>query len=131
MGHTDAEGWLFFDYRAGGGIRRNGEFIDPSQVERAIAECPDVADVFVYGVPAASGAPGECDVVAAVVFDEGSAQGTRPVFERCAERLEPSFVPSYIQVVDEIPKTASEKPQARLLQERFEPGSAGIYARET
>ena len=67
MGHSDAEGWLFFDYRAGGGIRHNGDFIDPSFVEKAIAELPEVTDVFVYGVPAASGAPGEKDVVAAIV----------------------------------------------------------------
>ncbi|HPO18095.1 MAG TPA: AMP-binding protein, partial [Rubrivivax sp.] len=67
MGHRDAEGWLFYDYRKGGGIRRNGDFIDPSAVERMIAEHPMVDDVYVYGVPAASGAAGERDLVAALV----------------------------------------------------------------
>jgi crotonobetaine/carnitine-CoA ligase len=126
MGHRDADGWLFFDYRVGGGIRRNGDFIDPSFVERAIAEHPDVADVFVYGVPAASGAPGEKDVVAVIVpaalrFDAAS------LFAACRARLEPNFVPMYLQVVDEIPKTASEKPQERLLLERFDPRAANVY----
>ena len=27
MGHRDADDWLFFDYRAGGGIRHNGDFV--------------------------------------------------------------------------------------------------------
>ncbi|RMD84428.1 MAG: ATP-dependent acyl-CoA ligase, partial [Candidatus Dadabacteria bacterium] len=67
MGHRDEEGWFYFDYRKGGGIRHNGDFILPSYVEKVIAEHPIVTDVFVYGVPAASGAPGEKDVVAAVV----------------------------------------------------------------
>ena len=38
MGHMDADGWLFFDYRSGGGIRRNGDFIDAGFVELVIAE---------------------------------------------------------------------------------------------
>jgi len=37
------------------------------RVEKAIAEQPEVDDVYVYGIPAANGAPGEKDVVAAVV----------------------------------------------------------------
>ena len=67
MGHRDADGWLFFDYRKGGSIRHNGDFINTGFVEKVIAEHPAVSDVFVYGVPAASGAPGEKDVVAAIV----------------------------------------------------------------
>ncbi|MBW2268464.1 MAG: AMP-binding protein [Deltaproteobacteria bacterium] len=127
MGHADEEGWLFFDYRAGGGIRHNGDFINPSFVEKAIAEHPGVADVFVYGVKAASGTPGEKDAVAAVVFaDEGGADPDS-VFALCRERLEPNFVPTYLQVVDEIPKTASEKPQERFLLEAFEKEGANIH----
>ncbi len=67
IGHTDEEGWLFFDYRKGGGIRRSGDFVNPGFVEKVIAEHPDVSDVCVYGIPAKSGAPGEKDVVAAIV----------------------------------------------------------------
>jgi carnitine-CoA ligase len=127
MGHRDAGGWLYFDYRSGGGIRRNGDFIDPSFVEKAIAEHPDVADVFVYGVPAASGAPGEKDVVAVVVPAAGRRFDATAVFAACRERLEPNFVPTYLQVVGEIPKTVSEKPQERLLLERFDPHAANVY----
>jgi len=50
IGHKDADGWIFFDYRAGGGIRRNGDFVNAAFVEKVIAEAPGVADVFVYGV---------------------------------------------------------------------------------
>ena len=127
MGHADADGWLFFDYRLGGGIRHNGEFINPGFVEKAVAEHPSVMDVFVYGVPAASGAPGEKDVVAAVVLAEGRAQDTAAVFAACREKLESNFVPSYLQVLEEIPKTASEKPQERILLQQFDPDAANVH----
>jgi len=119
MGHADTDGWLFFDYRRGGGIRHNGDFVHPGFVEKALAEHPDVSDVHVYGVPAASGAPGEKDVVAALVFHHGSEPDPESIFAWCRERLERNFVPDYLQIVDEIPKTASEKPQERYLAERF------------
>ncbi|MBK7250922.1 MAG: AMP-binding protein [Gammaproteobacteria bacterium] len=119
MGHRDADGWFYFDCRKGGGIRRNGDFIDPSFVERVIAEDPQVDDVFVYGIPASSGAPGERDVVATVVPVDRTCFDPGILFARCRAGLEPNFVPSYLQLVDEIPKTASEKPQERFLVERL------------
>ena len=36
-------------------------------------------------------------------------------------------MPSYLQVVDEIPKTASEKPQERFLLERFEEEPESVF----
>jgi crotonobetaine/carnitine-CoA ligase len=47
--------------------------VNPGFVEKVIAEHPDVSDVFVYGVPAKSGAPGEKDIVAAIVVQPDTA----------------------------------------------------------
>jgi crotonobetaine/carnitine-CoA ligase len=127
MGHRDEDGWLYFDYRIGGGIRHNGDFINPSFVEKVIAEDPQVTDVFVYGVPSANGAPGEKDVVAAIVPADKDGFDASAVFAHCREGLEANFVPSHLQVVDEIPKTASEKPQERFLQDRFKERADPIY----
>jgi crotonobetaine/carnitine-CoA ligase len=127
MGHRDSNGWFFFDYRKGGGIRHNGDFVNAGFVEKAIAEHPAVSDVFVYGVPAASGAPGEQDVVAAIVPASGVAFDPQQIFASCRRTLEANFVPSWLQVVDEIPKTASEKPQERFLIARFAPDAAGVF----
>ena len=127
IGHTDADGWLFFDYRKGGGIRHNGDFVNPGFVEQVIAEHPAVGDVFVYGVPAASGAPGEKDVVAAVVTIGESEFDPQSVFAACRRELEANFVPSYLQVVDEIPKTASEKPLERFLLDSFATDAPNVY----
>ena len=133
MGHADADGWLFFDFRKGGGIRHNGDFVNQGFVEKVVAEHPAVSDVFVYGVPAASGAPGEKDVVAAIVpapriaFTPATAAS---LFEHCRKGLESNFVPTYLQVVGEIPKTASEKPQERFLIDGFAPGAPNVHREE-
>ncbi|MBT7370790.1 MAG: AMP-binding protein, partial [Gammaproteobacteria bacterium] len=36
--HRDEEGWFYFDYRKGGGIRHNGDFVNPGFVEQVLAE---------------------------------------------------------------------------------------------
>ena len=123
----DDDGWLYFEYRKGGGIRHNGDFVNTAFVEKAIAECPDVDDVYIYGIPAACGAPGEKDVVAAVVPKTHAALDPQSIFRACRQKLEPNFVPSFIHVLDQIPKTASEKPQDRLLIESFENDKARVY----
>jgi crotonobetaine/carnitine-CoA ligase len=125
--HQDEHGWFYFDYRKGGGIRHNGDFVNPGFVEQALAEHDNINDVFVYGVPAASGAPGEKDIVAAVVAIDASAFDAATVFAHCRKHLEGNFVPSYLQVVPEIPKTASEKPQERFLLEQFAPDGDGVF----
>jgi len=123
----DQNGWLFFEYRKGGGIRHNGDFVNTAFVEKAIAECPEIDDVYVYGVAAASGAPGEKDVVAAVVPKAHATVDPQSLFRACRRKLESNFVPRYIQLLEQIPKTASEKPQDRFLIEAFENDKSRIH----
>lgn len=130
MGHRDNEGWFFFDYRQGGGLRRQGDFIQPEYVEAAIATHPDVSDVCVYGIPAASGAPGESDLVAALVPMPGRTIDPAAIFRTFKEKVTGNAVPSYLQVVEEIPKTNSEKNLDRVLKEAFSIDAANIYKLE-
>lgn len=123
----DDEGWVFFQYRKGGGIRRNGDFINPAFLDKTIAEHHSVADVAVFGVPSASGAPGEMDVVAAVVPMPGSAIDPQAVFGWCRDKVESNMVPTYLMVIPEIPKTASEKVQPRFLVQMFRDKEHPIY----
>ncbi len=127
VGHIDENGWLFFHYRKGGGLRRNGDFVNPDSIEKIIAEHPQVNDVYVYGINAESGAPGEKDIVAAVVASSLKYFDPVSLFTACKSKLEANSVPSYIQLVDEIPKTASEKPQERFLKELFDTQSERVF----
>ena len=120
IGYCDEQGWLYFLYRMGGGIRRNGDFIDPAVVEKVLAEHPIIKDVFVYGVPASSGTAGEKDLVAALVISQDHRFDRSEILDYCNQKLQRNYVPSYLQIVNQIPKTASEKPQERFLLEQFE-----------
>jgi crotonobetaine/carnitine-CoA ligase len=128
MGHTDENGWFFFDYRKGGGVRRAGDFIQPSHVEAAFAKHADITDVCVYGIPAASGAPGESDLVAAIVLTDGADLNISSLHAHCRQLLDGNSVPSYLQVVEAIPKTASEKNLDRFLKNEFSKDADNVYA---
>ncbi len=135
MGDTvreDADGWLYFEHRMGGGIRRNGEFLDTAAIERAVAESGLVDDVFVYGVPSETGAPGEKNAVAAVVPKQAGGFDAQAVFAACRAALDASAVPSFVHMVAEIPKTASEKPLERVLIDLFssQPDTIHIEAKQ-
>jgi crotonobetaine/carnitine-CoA ligase len=125
--HRDEEGWYFFAFRKGKSLRRAGDFIKPDLVEKVIGEHPDVSEVCVYGIPAASGAPGESDLVAAVAPFEGKDVDPESIFDAAVKGLERNSVPSYIQVVEEIPKSPSEKHLDRLLKDAFSPDADNVH----
>lgn len=127
IGHVDVDGWLFFHYRKGGGIRRNGDFINTAFVEKALSEIDAIGDVYVYGVDLPGMAPGEKEVVAAIVT-EGDDFDAGEVFRLCRHKLDAISVPGFLQVLDQIPKTASEKPQERFLLEAFGTDAANVYS---
>jgi crotonobetaine/carnitine-CoA ligase len=128
----DAEGWLYFAHRReDGGLRKSGEFISEGFIRKVLAEDPEVVDVHIYGVPARSGAPGETDIVAAVVPRDPAGLDVAALFARCASRLERSHVPDVIQVVDDLPRTASEKVQARFLAAKLQAANGQAFARPT
>jgi crotonobetaine/carnitine-CoA ligase len=128
IGYIDENGWYYFLRRKGGGIRRNGEFINVAEIEKVLSQHNAIDDVFVYGVAAESGAAGEKDIVAAITQNKNVSivenkktitSISSELFKLCRDSLEPNSVPSFLQFVEEIPKTASEKPQERFLLESF------------
>lgn len=127
IGWKDADGWVYFSHRDGHSIRRNGDFIDARAIETAIAAQPGVADVYVYGVATAHNTPGEKEVVAAVV---ASGPIDPPsIIASCGTALGTASMPSVIQMLDVIPKTASEKPQDRFLIELLARADARLFDR--
>jgi len=124
---ADQDGWIFFLYRKGGAIRRNGEFINSGFIEKVIAENDTVDDVYVYGITSTNGTPGEKEVVAAIVPKDRAGFKPEAIYMMCRQKLEPSQMPRYLQLLDIIPKTASEKPQDRFLIELFETQPTSVY----
>ena len=125
--HKDEKGWYFFNHRKGSELRRAGDFIQPDHVERVIGEIETVDDVCVYGIPAATGAPGESDLVAAIVPVNGNQADPAAIYQKCKTNLEANFIPSFLQFVNEIPKTISEKPLSRVLKDEFSQEKENVY----
>jgi crotonobetaine/carnitine-CoA ligase len=129
IGHLDEDGWLFFHYRMGGGIRKNGDFVNTAFVEKALSEDASISDAYVYGTALSTGlAPGEKEVIAAIVPADEESFDVRSVFSDCRGKLDRNSVPDFIQVVNAIPKTASEKPIERLLLEALDISADNIFA---
>jgi crotonobetaine/carnitine-CoA ligase len=127
MCHKDENGWLFFDFRKGGGLRRQGDFILPEYVEKALADLADVSDVCVYGIPAESGSPGESDIVAAIVLAPGMKLDIKKIYKELTKTLEKGYIPQFLQVVSDIPKTASEKNLERVLRDEFRKDAVNVF----
>ena len=126
----DPDGWYFFQCRKGSELRRAGDFIQPDHIEKVIGEHPDVSEVCVYGIPAASGAPGESDLVAGIAPFDGRTIDPASIYEKCKGDLESNFIPSYLQVVARIPKTISEKALDRVLRKDFSVDGDNVYRLE-
>ncbi len=125
--HTDEDGNFYFDYRKGSELRRHGDFIQPDYVEKVVGEHPDVSEVCVYGIPAKTGAPGESDLVVAVSLFPGVELDLDSIKDACKKQLEPNSIPSYVQVVGEMPKSSSEKIMARELKDSFSPEAKNVF----
>ncbi|MET0377470.1 MAG: AMP-binding protein [Spongiibacteraceae bacterium] len=110
LGHCDENGWFYFHHRVGGGVRRNGDFVNTTVVESVLTQSPLIADVFVYGVATANNVAGEKTLVAAIVPTDTATFSETDLLNFCRTQLEKNDVPEIFQVLDEIPKTISEKP---------------------
>lgn len=119
IAHQDEAGWFYFHHRSGGGVRRNGDFINTALVETVLAQSGLISDVFVYGVERPGNVAGEKTLVAAIVLQEGADVDALRAW--CQGRLQKNELPEIWQSLAAIPKTISEKPVERacidLLQE--------------
>ncbi|CAM3466612.1 class I adenylate-forming enzyme family protein [Nocardioides dubius] len=111
LGSMDEQGRIRLSSRRSDLIIRGGENVYPAEVEAAISEHPDVAEVLVMGV-AHSDLGQE---VAAVVVGKPSANADRAVFEQelrghTAERLAHYKVPSVWRIAEQpLPRNATGK----------------------
>ncbi len=110
LGHKDENGWFYFHHRIGGGVRRNGDFVNTTLVETVLMDSHLVADVFVYGVATDRNVAGEKTLVASLVPADPCGYSSEQLLDFCRRHLERNDIPEILQVLDEIPKTVSEKP---------------------
>ena len=77
---------------------------------------PAVAETAVFAVPADQ-VGGEDEIKACVVLADGATVGARDLWDYGKERMPNFAVPRYLEFVDELPKTPTEKVRKAVLRE--------------
>ena len=105
-GYLDADGYLFFVDRKKESIRRRGENISAYEVELVLSRHPCILEV--AAVPVAS-EMSEDDVMVYVVLKPGATLTHAEVVHFAVEKMSYFMVPRFVEFIEELPKTASEK----------------------
>jgi len=115
---VDDEGFLYVRDRYKDMIISGGENIYPAEVESALLELDEVLEAAVIGVPDEKW--GEVGL-AVVVPAPGTTLDAEDVREQLRARLAAFKVPTHVELVDELPKTATGKVRKPDLRSRYLP----------
>lgn len=116
LGYLDETGDLYYAGRKKDAIRRRGENISAVEIEEALSEHPDVAHCAVIGVPSEHT---EEEVKAVIVCQPGSSLEPAELVAWCRGRVPRYAEPRYVEFVDALPLTETEKVRKALLRERW------------
>ncbi|MEY4711358.1 MAG: hypothetical protein RIS88_808 [Pseudomonadota bacterium] len=111
----EADGRFRFVDRLKDAIRRRGENISSWEVEQVLQSHPAVAEVAVYPVRSDLA---EDEVMAALVPRASRTLDPGELWSFCDQRLPGFAVPRYLDIVDDLPRTANGKVRKFVLRER-------------
>lgn len=111
----DEEGFIYFKGRVKDAIRVRGENISAFEVEQALGELPGVAEVAAIAVPSEIGGD---DLKVILVRKEGMRLEHEDVIEHARRKLPRYSIPRYVEFVQELPKTPTNKVQKHLLRSK-------------
>ncbi|WGE29805.1 crotonobetaine/carnitine-CoA ligase [Edwardsiella tarda] len=112
-GYYDEEGWFYFVDRAVNLIKRSGENVASSEVERVLERHPAVCEAAVIGV---EDALRDQAVKAIVQLTPGTEVAAQTLIEHCAAHLAAFKVPTLLEFVSEFPRTCSGKVDKKRLR---------------
>ena len=124
IGHVDDDGYLYLTDRAAFTIISGGVNIYPREIEDCLVMHPKVADIAVFGVPD----PDMGEAVHADVEPSGAATDPEGLIAEltgyAAQRIAPYKVPRSMELVTELPRSATGKLLKGPLRDRFWGSSA-------
>ena len=124
MAYRDDEGSFYFVDRMSDAIRRRGENISSFEVEREVNAHPEIVESAAIGIPSEHT---EEDLMVVAVRTSDATVTPQELHAFLVERAPKFMVPQFIQIVDELPKTPTEKIQKAVLRKR---GTAGTWRPE-
>ncbi len=114
LAYKDPDGYLYFVGRKKEAIRRRGENISAFEIEEIVESHPLVLEAAAVGVPSELS---EEEVKLCVVVRPGTSLSPGELVAFCEERMAKFMVPRYIELMDELPKTPTEKVEKYRLRE--------------
>ena len=115
IGSMDEEGYVFIVDRVKDMINVSGFKVWPAEVENYLYQIPEIREVAVFGIP--DPLKGE-SVCAAVVLKEGAQLAPEYVIDWCREKLAAYKTPARVDIVKELPKSATGKILKRMLRQQ-------------
>ena len=123
LAYRDADGFVYFAGRTADWLRVDGENLAAAPVERILMRHPGIEQAAVYAVP-------DEDVgdqaVAALVLRSPLTPEELSDFLAAQPDLSPKAWPRYVRVLDELPRTATNKVLKRELAAEGAVGSTGL-----
>ena len=114
-----ADGTYAYSGRSGDMLKVGGIWCSPAEIEAALIEHPDVLEAAVIGREDADGlVKPEAWIVPKVPVDEVPEGLDADLVRHCRTRLAPYKFPRWVQVVADLPKTATGKIQRFVLRQR-------------
>lgn len=126
-GYLDEDGFLYFVDRKKDAIRRRGENISAYELEMIVSRHPALREVAAVAV---SSELGEDDVLAYLVTQPGAELDFAELIAFCDKNMPYFMVPRYLHVIDELPKTSSEKIEKYKLREWANENMDKLWDRE-
>ncbi len=116
-GYLDEDGFLFVTGRLKEMINRGGIKIIPTEIDQAALEHEAVREAVAYPLPHKT--LGD-DLALAIVLEAGKSASASEIKAFLKKTLVPNKIPSHIVFVEEIPKSATGKPQRRMLHHQLD-----------
>jgi benzoate-CoA ligase family protein len=116
---ANADGTYIYSGRSGDMLKVGGIWCSPAEIEAALTEHPDVLEAAVIGREDADGlVKPEAWIVPTMPVDDVPEGLEADLVLHCRTRLAPYKFPRWVQVVPDLPKTATGKIQRFVLRQR-------------
>lgn len=115
LGRVDEAGWVYFTGRKKDAIRRRGENISAFEVEEVVEAHPAILEAAAFGIPSAMT---EDEVMVCAVLRPGALLTPEDLVAWCEQRMARHMVPRFVEFMDSLPRTPTEKVEKYQLRER-------------
>jgi crotonobetaine/carnitine-CoA ligase len=114
VGRMDADGYVYFVDRKKDIIKRAGDNVSASEVERVLCQFPGVYDAAVVGKPDPIR---DWAIVAFIEQGDGESVDAEALIAHCQQNLARYKVPEEVRIIPELPRTSTGKLEKKALRD--------------